>query len=190
MTVLRIPAALAFTLVAGSAMAHTGHGGSFPSGLAHPFSGLDHLLAMFAVGLYAARQAGAARWLLPAGFVAAMLGGAALGAAGLALPLVEAGIAASVLVFGLLIAFIVRLPIAAALPLVTAFALIHGHAHHAEMGGGSPMTYAAGFAIATGVLHAAGYALARWTPEAGWAKRFDRLMGGLIAGTGAVLLGS
>ena len=175
----------------GAAFAHPGHeSASFFSGFGHPFGGLDHLLAMIAVGLYAARQPGVARQLLPAGFVLAMLAGTALGAVGVALPAVEAGIAASVLVFGLLIAFAARLPLAAALALVAAFALFHGHAHHAEMGGASLASYAVGFALATASLHVAGYALARWMPETPLAQRVRRVAGGAIAATGAVLLGA
>lgn len=143
---------------------------------------------MLAVGLYAARQPGATRWLLPAGFVLAMLAGAGLGAAGVALPAVEAGIAASVLVFGLLIAVAARLPLVASLPLVAVFALFHGHAHHAEMGGASLLTYAAGFALATALLHGVGYAIARWLPETRPAQMLKRVAGAAIAATGAVLL--
>ena len=96
----------AFFGFSAAALAHPGHeSASFLSGFNHPLGGLDHLLAMLAVGLYAAQQAGRARWSLPAGFVLAMLLGAALGASGIRLPAVEAGIAASVLVLGLLLAF-------------------------------------------------------------------------------------
>lgn len=191
MTLHRLPLALSLLLVAGSAMAHSGHGeAGFVSGFAHPMNGLDHMLAMLAVGLYAARCIGVARWQLPAAFVVAMLGGAGLGAMGVALPMVEGGIAASLLVFGLLVAFLVKLPAGAAVPLVAAFALFHGYAHHAEMGAGSLATYALGFAAATGLLHAAGYLVARWMPEAGWALAARRALGGLIASTGAVLLGA
>ncbi len=185
--------ALAAILAAasGAALAHPGHEtAGFLSGFAHPLGGLDHLLAMLAVGLYAARQPGAARWMLPAGFVLAMLAGAGLGALGVALPAVEAGIAASVLVFGLLIAFAARLPLAASLPLVAAFALFHGHAHHAEMGSASLAAYALGFALATMLLHGTGYLIARWMPETPVAQGIRRALGALVAGTGAVLLGA
>lgn len=180
---------LALLTASGAALAHPGHApASFASGFSHPLGGLDHLLAMLAVGLYAARQPGATRWLLPAGFVLAMLAGAGLGAAGVALPAVDAGIAASVLVFGLLIAVAARLPLVASLPLVAVFALFHGHAHHAEMGGASLLTYAAGFALATALLHGVGYAIARWLPETRPAQMLKRVAGAAIAATGAVLL--
>lgn len=185
-----LPAA-ALALASGSALAHPGHeAASFFSGFAHPFGGLDHLLAMFAVGLYAARQAGAARGLLPAGFVLAMLVGAGLAAAGLALPAVEAGIAASVLVLGLLLAFAARLPAGASLALVAAFALCHGAAHQAEMGGAGLALYALGFSLATALLHGGGYLLGRLAPDSAAAHRIHRLAGAAIAGIGAALLGA
>ena len=187
----RFPIALALSLAAGSAMAHSGHGEqSFFAGFAHPLGGADHLLAMLAVGLLAARQTGALRWALPASFVVAMVGGALLAAAGVGLPQVEAGVAASVLVFGVLIACFGKLPARAAVPLVAVFALFHGHAHHAEMGQGSLLTYAAGFTMASVALHAAGFLLARWMPQSRVALGLQRVLGGLIAGAGLVLLGS
>lgn len=153
---------------------------SLASGLAHPLGGLDHLLAMLAVGLFAARQRGGARWMRCRRLRAGDAGGAALSAAGIALPAVETGIAASVLVFGLLIASLARLPLAAALPLVAAFALFHGHAHHAEMGAGSAFAYTAGFALATAALHLAGLGLARLLPDT-HAGRFVLRVGGGVA---------
>jgi urease accessory protein len=182
---------LGLALATSSALAHPGHeSASFLSGFAHPFAGLDHLLAMFAVGLYAVSHARRARWLLPAVFVLAMLAGAGLGALGVAVPAVEAGIAASVLVFGLLIAFVVRLPLATALPLVAVFALFHGHAHHAEMGDGTLAAYAVGFALATALLHAAGWLMGRCLPQTPWAIHAQRVTGGLIAGAGVMFLGT
>ena len=191
----RFSVALALLLTAGTAAAHPGHDASgFFSGVAHPLGGTDHLLAMLAVGLHAARQAGRARWALPAGFMLAMLAGASLGAvlapAGLTPPGLEQGIAASVLVMGLLIASLTPLPLALTLPLVGAFALTHGFAHGAEMGAGSLFAYAAGFTLATGLLHGAGYLLACWLPESPWAQWLRRIVGGLIAGAGLILLGT
>jgi len=184
-------AAVVLATASGAALAHPGHeSASFFTGFTHPLGGLDHLLAMLAVGLYAARQPGATRWMLPAGFVLAMLAGAGLGAIGVALPAVEAGIAASVLVFGLLIALAARLPLTVSLPLVAAFALFHGHAHHAEMGGASLVTYAAGFALATALLHGAGYAIARWMPETRVGNAIKRVAGRLVAGVGGAMLGA
>lgn len=187
----RLSLAAMLTLSAGSAFAHVGEHGqaSFFSGFGHPLGGLDHLLAMLAVGLFAAGQVGASRLAVPLAFVLAMLAGAGLAALGVALPAVEAGIAASVLVFGLLIALLVRLPAAVALPLVGVFALFHGHAHHTEMGDGSIFTYVVGFAIATALLHAAGFVVARWVPDSRAGLIVRRVTGAGIAGAGAVLLG-
>ena len=185
----RLISALPLALFAGAALAHPGHeSASFIEGFGHPIGGADHLLAMLAVGLLAARRAGRACWALPVAFVLAMLAGAGLGALGVALPAVETGIALSVLVLGLLIALVVKLPLSAAVPMVAAFALFHGHAHFTEMGHGTLWTYVTGFAIATAALHAAGYALARSLPEtpaAAWSKR---VLGGLIAAAGVFFL--
>jgi urease accessory protein len=148
------------------AAAHPGHDGDhgltwdFSGGLAHPFSGTDHLLAMLAVGLWAAQLGGRARWLVPSAFVGVMTLGAALGHAGLAFSGLEQGIAASVLVLGLLIARSVKLPVTAGMMLVGIFALFHGLAHGTEMpatAGG--LSYGAGFVVATALLHVTGLAL-------------------------------
>ncbi|HRP98346.1 MAG TPA: HupE/UreJ family protein [Rhodocyclaceae bacterium] len=182
--------ALPLAVVAGSALAHPGHGAAgFASGFGHPLGGADHLLAMLAVGLYAARERGTARAGVPLAFVAAMLAGAGLSVLGVALPLVEAGIAASVLVLGLLIAFMVRLPLVASLPLIAGFAVFHGHAHHAEMGDGSVLAFTVGFALATAALHGFGYALARGLPETGPGRALRRLAGAAVAAAGLVFLG-
>lgn len=187
----RFSAALPLLLVAGSAAAHPGHGAAgFLAGVVHPLGGADHLLAMLAVGLYAARQVGAARWALPAGFLVAMVVGAGLAPAGMMLPGVELGIAASVLVLGLLIATLARRPLVLILPLVAVFALFHGYAHGTEAGASSFPSYAAGFTLATGLLHGTGYLLARWLPERAWARALRRVVGGVIAGAGVVLLGA
>ena len=152
----RLLGALSLLLVAAPlAQAHPGHEGhdftwDFSGGFAHPLSGWDHLLAMIAVGLWAAQLGGRARWLVPSAFVGVMALGAALGHAGLMFPGVEQGIAASVLVLGLLIATAVRLPVAAGMALVGLFAGFHGIAHGAEMpatAGG--LSYGAGFILAT-----------------------------------------
>ncbi|MFO7543611.1 MAG: HupE/UreJ family protein [Thiobacillus sp.] len=154
-------ALIALCLVAGSAAAHTGdHPASgFASGLAHPFLGLDHLLAMIAIGLWAAQQGGRALWAVPAAFVSAMLLGGVLGSAGWALPQIETGIAVSVLVLGLLIATHRRAPLLAGMTLAAVFALFHGTAHGLEMPQtATPALYALGFVLATACLHGAGMA--------------------------------
>src|SRR5215470_6921814 len=119
--------------------------GSFATGFVHPWTGLDHLLALLTVGLWAGLNGGRALWAWPAAFVGAMLAGAALAIAGLAVPLVEPGILASVVVLGLLVLTAARLPVALGVVLVAVFALLHGHAHGAELpGGASAGAYAAG----------------------------------------------
>lgn len=170
------------------AFAHPGHAESgLMAGVAHPLTGMDHLLAMFAVGLWAAQQKGGARWMLPATFVVSMLLGGLLGFERLPVPYLETGIAASVLVFGLLVAVAVRAPLFIALATTAVFGLAHGIAHGLELPGmSSPVAYAVGFVAATSALHAAGYALARWAPLAGGA--LIRAIGLASATAGAVLL--
>lgn len=189
MSTSRLSVSLLLAGFGGAALAHPGHeSASFAVGFGHPLGGLDHLLAMLAVGLYAARQRGRARWMLPAGFVAAMLAGAWLGAAGWTLPAVEAGVALSVLVLGLAIAFAVRLPIVATVPVVAAFAVYHGYAHQLEIGEAGAVAYAGGFLIATALLHACGFALGGWLPESRIAGAVRRAAGALVALAGAMLL--
>jgi urease accessory protein len=151
----------ALSVVSTAASAHTGHGShSLAQGLAHPF-GLDHLLAMLAVGVWSATALrGARRWAGPASFLAAMTVGAALGAAGLALPLTELGIAASVAMLGLMLLAGRQMPPAVGLVLIALAAALHGLAHGAEMSlGGSFAAYAAGFTLTTALLHTAGVGL-------------------------------
>lgn len=148
-------------LFAGSASAHTGNHlvTGFTSGLTHPLSGLDHLLAMIAIGLWAAQQGGRALWAVPAAFVGAMVLGGGLAWAGLALPQVETGIAASVLVLGLLIATRRQWSVTAGMAVAAGFALFHGYAHGLEMPQAtSPALYALGFVLATAFLHGVGIA--------------------------------
>ena len=180
--------ALTLFLSPAVAVAHTGHDHSgLLAGMAHPMLGLDHLLAMLAVGLWAAQQSGAARWLVPLSFVASMLMGGLLGFGGLHIPLLESGIAASVLALGLLVAVAMRLPTPVAVGLTALFALTHGVAHGLELPAlTSPWGYAAGFIAATAALHASGYALVRLLPRA--AAPLVRLLGAAAAVTGAGLL--
>ena len=156
-------AAAALLLTAGPAFAHVGIGpvDTFSRGFLHPLGGIDHILAMVAVGLFAVNLGGAALWLVPSAFVGTMIFGGALGYYGWPLPMVEVGIGLSVVVMGLAIAFGVRLPTIGAMALVGLFALFHGHAHGTEgIGLGiSFLPYAAGFVIATASLHSAGVAL-------------------------------
>jgi len=182
---------LSLLLFAGAALAHPGHHhghAGFMSGVAHPLLGLDHLLAMFAVGLLAAQYGGRAALWMPVAFVGAMLGGAGLAAMGVPLPAVEAGIAASVLVLGVLVALMVRLPLLASVPMVAVFAACHGHAHYVEMGHGSALAFMAGFALATAALHACGYVFARYVPDSRGLRLTRRVFGGAMAVIGVMLL--
>ena len=151
----------ALTLYAGTAAAHTGDhtATGFIGGLTHPFLGLDHLLAMIAVGLWAAQQGGRAIWAVPAAFVSAMGLSALLTGSGWIVPHVESGIALSVLVLGLLIATQRHASVLSGITLVAVFALFHGTAHGLEMPQAeSPALYAIGFVLATVCLHGVGIA--------------------------------
>jgi urease accessory protein len=183
MTPKQLFATLALLALPVAAFAHPGHGQGLLAGASHPLSGLDHLLAMVAVGLWAAQQQGRGRWVLPCTFLGAMLLGGVLGFAGVALPGLESGIAASVLALGLAVALAVRLPLPLAMLAAAGFALCHGMAHGLELPTmASAWTYAAGFIGATALLHGAGFALARWMPRA--AAPLVRL-----AGLGAAIAG-
>ncbi|MBA1146473.1 HupE/UreJ family protein [Ectothiorhodospiraceae bacterium WFHF3C12] len=158
------------------------------AGIAHPLGGIDHLLAMFAVGIWAAQAGGRALWTVPATFVAAMAAGGLAGAAGLPLPGVELAIVGSVIVFGALVAFARRLPLPAGLALTGTFAVFHGQAHVAEMGaGGNPVLYGAGFLLATAALHLAGAGLGQ-VGRIAWGANLIRGAGAVIGVIGATLL--
>ena len=148
-----------FTLFAATpAFAHldpASHG-SFAAGFTHPIFGLDHVLAMIAVGLWAALIGGRSVWILPTAFVGAMLAGFGLSMAGLPLPYVEPAILASVVVFGLVVALALRLPNWLSITLVALFGACHGHAHGGEIGSAGLFGYATGFVLATALLHAVG----------------------------------
>jgi len=182
---LPVSALFCLLALADPAAAHPAAGSGFAAGLSHPFSGLDHVLAMVAVGLWAAQLGGRAVWLVPAAFVGMMLVGGALGALPVALPAVELGILASVLLLGLMVALSVRLPLALGMALVGVFALCHGHAHGTEMPlAATAATYAIGFAAATAALHGIGLGLGlalRSRPAVRWG-------GAGIAAAGVVLM--
>ena len=191
-SVTRVAAAAILVAIPGAALAHPGHdAGGFAHGLVHPLGGLDHVLTMVAVGLYAALLGGRALWLVPATFVGVMAIGGALGAAGYPLPYVETGIALSVIVLGLAVALRVSLPTLGAMALAGLFAIFHGHTHGAEMPlGVSGVTYAAGFMLATALLHGAGIAIGlvagRLAEHVGW--RVAQAAGGAMALAGIALL--
>lgn len=153
---------LAALFIATPALAHLAPSeyGSFLAGATHPVFGLDHVLAMIAVGLWAAQIGGRAIWLVPTAFVATMLAGFLLALAGLPLPFVEPSILASIVVLGLVVALALRPDPRLAVALVAVFALFHGHAHGGELGTASALQFGAGFALATALLHAAGLGVA------------------------------
>jgi len=144
-------------LASGPAQAHPGHLElGFAAGLLHPFSGLDHMLAMTAVGLFAAIKGGRAMIVWPLGFVAAMLLGYGCGVAHPGLAIVEPAILASVIVLGVLVATLVRAPFATGLGLIAVFGLAHGYAHGSEAPIGGGPSFPIGFAVSTAILHAIG----------------------------------
>lgn len=188
--------AAAFALLSAPAFAHLTNDAhthsAFATGFGHPLFGLDHLLAMVAVGIWAAQRGGRMTWALPLTFVAVMTIGGLLGMGGVGIPLVEPGIAASVLILGLLIATAARTPAWMSLALVALFALFHGHAHGTEFPAGqAAAVYTIGFALATALLHALGISAALLTTRlAASAERRDmmiRVGGGLVTAAGVFL---
>jgi len=174
----------------GLAQAHVGVGetSGFGYGFFHPLTGLDHICAMIAVGLWAAQLGGRALWLVPLTFVVVMALGALLGASGVVVPFVEQGILASVFVLGLLIVTALRVPLAASVVLVAIFAIFHGHAHGAEMGETfSGVLYGAGFLIATMLLHLGGIGLGILFERTAGARAV-RCAGAVILGFGIFLI--
>jgi urease accessory protein len=184
-----VVAALA-TLLPSQAWAHEGSAaaGGFVSGLTHPLFGLDHVVAMVAVGLWGGQLKKPAIWLLPVTFPIVMAIGGMLGARGVPLPAVEVGIAGSAIVLGIMVAASVKPPLWVAALIVGSFAIFHGHAHGTELPeSGTPLAYGAGFVISTGLLHAIGITiglLVRW--ESG--EKFVRVCGAAIACLGLYFL--
>ncbi|MGN6370017.1 MAG: HupE/UreJ family protein [Phycisphaerae bacterium] len=176
-------------VVARCAFGHPGHGViDFGGGVVHPLTGVDHLAAMMAVGMWGSLMGKRGMWMLPLAFVAMMAVGAAMGMSGVAVPGVEQGIAASVLVLGLLITFGLWMPMWGGVGLVGLFAVFHGWAHGHEMAAGtSGAAYAAGFVMSTMVLHGVGIGLGVLLVRI---KRLDvvRFAGGTVAVIGALLI--
>lgn len=175
-----------------AAFAHAGHDGAHDAwqGFVHPIGGLDHVLAMVAVGVIAARLGGRALWALPASFVASSAIGAILGMAGLALPGSEATIALSVIVLGAVISLHPKLPTVLAALLVAGFAIFHGYSHGLVVGSNrSGVAFALGFMAATALLHLAGIGLGLGLGRIGSSggERVARAGGGALALAGAVL---
>jgi urease accessory protein len=173
----------------GMALAHTGIGETtgFMHGVGHPIGGADHLLAMIAVGIWAAQIGGRALWLVPCTFVGVMILGGILGFAGVSVPFIEQGILLSVLILGVLIASAFRLPLTYSALIVSLFALFHGYAHGAEMPASmTAATYTLGFALATAILHLIGMGLGLLTAKINL-PAVNRYAGGAIALGGVYL---
>lgn len=187
----KVSLASLFLLIGLSALqAHPSHdaGTGFFHGAEHPLTGLDHILAMIAVGLWAAQIGGRAIWIVPSCFVLAMLGGGIAGMNGFMLPYLEQGIALSVLLLGLVIAFAFKPPVYVPALLVASFALFHGVAHGAEMPEtASGMAFGFGFVIATAFLHLVGIALGIGLKNVSSAP-LVRGLGGVLAMLGGYLL--
>ncbi len=187
---MRILLSLLATLVSTSAFAHTGHGdvSGIVHGFMHPMGGLDHVLAMIAVGVLAVVAGGRALYSLPLAFMAAMLVGNVFGVIGIQLPLVETGIGASIVVIAGLAALGVSLPVVAYGAVVAFFGLFHGFAHGTEMPmDASGLLYGAGFLVATGLLHFTGIVAAKALGIKG--HLFVRLGSGAMAVAGVAVLG-
>ncbi len=176
-------------LTATIASAHTfgAHGAGLIQGLGHPLIGIDHLLAMIAVGMWAMHTAGRNAWAIPLAFVLATAIGAALAMAGVHVPMIEPGIEVSVIVLGLLLAFMVRLPTLAGAILVALFAVFHGHAHGLELPlTANPWMYGIGFVTTTASLHALGMLIAACCKQNG--MRWLQASGAAMASIGVWIL--
>lgn len=178
-----------------AAFAHIGagagihHGSAFTMGMAHPFTGLDHMGAMLTVGIWsmlAFTQSQQRVWIAPVVFVGFLLIGGLLGFAGVDLPIVEPMIASSLLVLGLLVALRVRLPLIAGALIIGAFAIFHGIAHGSELPASRAAAALSGMVLGTMVLHISGMALARFVLQ--WNIWLQRITGGVVATLGVGLL--
>jgi urease accessory protein len=185
--------AAAIALLPVAAAAHpgiAGHTHGFASGFSHPLSGIDHILAMIAVGLYAAHLGGRALWVVPSSFVSVMALAGVVGMAGVALPFAESGIALSLVVLGLAVGLQINVPILLASASVGCFAVFHGYAHGAAMlASMSGLTYSLGFICATMLLHVTGVALGVAIGHTGQTRgyRVVQIGGAVISAVGVVL---
>jgi len=178
-----MPFLIVLLFCAPSAFAHPqkGEAVGFLTGFRHPISGLDHVLAMVAVGLWGAQLGSPAIWLLPVAFPMVMALGGMLGLMGIPIPGIEYGIALSAILLGAAVMFEVKPPLGVAAAVVGSFAIFHGHAHGTELPPGqSALLYSIGFVIATGSLHALGIGIGsvhRWA----WGQKALRVAGGVVA---------
>ena len=184
----------ALILVPTLALAHPGlpgHTHDFADGVLHPLSGLDHILAMVAVGLFAAQLGGRALWAVPASFVTVMAAAGLAGMSGIALPLTETGIALSIVALGGVIALRVSMPLAAAMAMVGFFAVFHGYAHGVETpDNASGLLYGLGFVTATALLHGlgVGIGLAVGRIQGVYGRNLVRVAGSVAAMIGVAML--
>jgi len=178
-------AALAATTLPAFAHLNPEEHGSFMAGFSHPLFGADHILAMVAVGIWAAQIGGRALWVVPSAFVGTMAIGFMMALGGIDLPFVEPAILASVIALGLLVAMAARLPVSAAAAVVGIFALFHGHAHGGELGSAGALQFGIGFVIATALLHVAGIAAGLGVSRLGTVA--SRVIGALTALAGLTL---
>jgi urease accessory protein len=161
--------------------------GSFMAGFSHPLFGLDHILVMVAVGLWAAQIGGKALWGVPAAFVTTMAVGFGLALSGVDLPFVEPAILASVVALGLLVAMAVKLDMVASAAIVAVFALFHGHAHGGELGSAGALQFGIGFVAATALLHIAGIGLGLGIARLSGGAIAARIIGAVTALAGLAL---
>ncbi len=174
-----------------AALAHPGHDGAggLVHGFMHPLTGIDHVLAMIAVGVLAAQYGGRALWLVPMSFLVAMGAAGAIGMAGIPLQIVEVGIGLSVIVLGLMIAFQIKPPTLVAMVAVGFFALFHGYAHGSEMPNDQAgLSFAAGFLVATALLLGVGVGLGLLLQRQALSRRLIQAGGGVMALVGIAAL--
>ncbi len=176
---LALAIAAAATVPAFAHLDPTEHG-SLAAGFSHPLFGLDHILAMVAVGLWAAQQGGRTVWLVPAAFVGTMIIGFAAAILGMPLPFVEPVILASVIFIGIAVALAMPVPTPAVAAAVAFFAFFHGHAHGGELGTAGAWQFAAGFVVATALLHVLGVGLGLMFSRLG-GKILSRVLGAATA---------
>ncbi|ALI54582.1 HupE/UreJ family protein [Celeribacter marinus] len=159
---------LALVLTTSPALAHlpAGEHGSFLAGASHPLFGLDHVIAMLAVGVWALQIGGRGIWAVPAGFVGAMALGYIAAGFGAPLPLVEPMILASSIVFGIVVLLALRPTAWIGIAVAAFFGLFHGHAHGAELGDAQALTFGIGFIVVTAALHALGIVMAQFMARA------------------------
>lgn len=183
----QISLAILFSLISTIASAHPGHGlGNMYAGFMHPLTGWDHLLVMLAIGVWASKLGGKARWQLPLTFMLMMSIGAALGLAGLTIWGVETAIAASVMAMGLLLAINLAIPASSRIGIVALFAVFHGIAHGTELHSQQSYMALGGMLLATLLLHCAGLLLGSQRVQL--AKWLHTGLAWLMLATGGYLL--